>query len=120
MGAWNAVATEGKVYLLGGESGNANWMQIWPEKRSYKRNVCGICRLYYDEEWFRSSSEVYRTSFREDYDYNYALKMDNRILGKMSSYITTPLSALALLFQSLQTLGTHSISFGVHTSNSSQ
>ena len=60
---------------------------------------------------------MYQVPFREDYDYNYALRMDNKVLSKMSSYISCSLSALTVVFNSLQTFNTDSIYFGVKSSS---
>jgi hypothetical protein len=40
-----------------------------------------MCKLYYDEEWVDSTLEIYhKTYVKDDYDYSYALRMDNRVL----------------------------------------
>lgn len=47
-----------------------------------------MCKLYFDEEWFRSSKEVFPSvRVKEEHDYNYHLKMDTRVLAKLSTSI---------------------------------
>jgi hypothetical protein len=58
------------------------------EKMNFKRHVCASCHLYFDEEWIKTSREVYPLSrIKEDHDYNYFHKMDNRVLARFSAYI---------------------------------
>lgn len=80
------------------------------DRLHFKRHVCASCRLYYDEEWVRSSREVFPLSrFKDDHDYNYHLKLDNRVLAKLAAYIPAPLHALTLLLQALHSLSATSL-----------
>lgn len=64
-----------------------------------------MCRLYYDEQWTSSSSEVYlRSSLKEDYDYNYRMRLDNRVMQRLSGYIRNEFHALTLIISCLKEL----------------
>lgn len=64
-----------------------------------------MCRLYYDEQWTSSSSEVYlRSSLKEDYDYNYRMRLDNRVMQRLSGYIRNEFYALTLIISCLKEL----------------
>jgi hypothetical protein len=86
------------------------------ERLQFKRHVCASCRLYYDEEWVQSSREVFPLArFKDDHDYNYHLKLDNRVLARLAAYIPAPLHALTLLLQALHALSATSLILALHS-----
>ena len=66
-----------------------------------------------------NSKEVFTHAIiKEDYDYNYFLKIDNRILHKLSQYITHQIYAVSLIIQHVLTMSPKNITISGNTAKS--
>ena len=107
-----AIFYKNSLHLFGGgfidSQHSVSGYRIVPFKTSkpqFKRHVCEMCKLYYDEEWIQSTREIYnRSMVQAELDYGYHTKMDNRSLQKFSNYIREQIYALILLLTSLSSL----------------
>mgnify|MGYP003406012247 CR=1 FL=1 len=68
-----------------------------------------------------NSKEVFTQAIiKEEYDYNYFLKIDNRILYKLSQYISHQVYAITLIISHMLTLSSRNIEVSGHSIKSNQ
>lgn len=69
-----------------------------------------MCKLYFDEEWVKSTKEIYQDSIiRDEYDYNYRMRVDNRVMERLASYIREDFYAFTMLLATLRDLGAQEV-----------
>ena len=104
------------LFLIGGDSTRQTQYcglamhTFKPAHLKFKRHVCEMCRLYFDEEWVGSTREIYTVgTVKEDHDYSYSLKMDNRVLEKFALYIRDEFYAFTLILTCLDLLAVQEV-----------
>jgi hypothetical protein len=115
---FEVVSYKSRLYFLGGQGVQGEFYDglfscsLEPQEvtSGYKRHVCEMCKLYFDEEWVKSTKEIYQDSIiRDEYDYNYRMRVDNRVMERLASYIREDFYAFTMLLATLRDLGAQEV-----------